>query len=193
MKRILVAGIGNIFMGDDGFGCEVARQLAGTDLPANVTVVDFGIRGLDLGYALMDSYELAILIDAIDRQQRPGTVFVIEPEFPAGNVEGDGSDEPLIPMHEMDPGKVLRLVAALGSRRPRVLLVACQPETLGGEQGFMGLSETVQSAVSQAVQDVVAIIDGTLDIDAIETVEQFEVSATPTESADQGAEWLQEA
>lgn len=192
MKRILVAGIGNIFMGDDAFGCEVVRQLAVWNLPAEVQLVDFGIRGLDLGYALMDGYELAILVDAIDRQQPPGTVLVIEPEFESSDADDDVSDGPLIPMHEMDPAKVLRLVASLGKRRPRVLLVACQPETLGGEQGFMGLSEAVRSAVAQAVEEVVAIIDETLDTGVVEIVQQAD-STTSAESADQGARRLQEA
>jgi hydrogenase maturation protease len=162
MNRILVAGIGNIFMGDDGFGCEVARQLSCLDLPADVDVVDFGIRGIDLGYALMDGYEVAILLDAIARDGAPGTVHVIEPELdeaPLDLAEQAEEAEPLIALHEMDPLKVLRFVAALGKQRPRVLLVACEPESLGGEEGFMGLSVPVAAAVGRAVNEVRVILD----------------------------------
>ena len=79
--RILVAGIGNIFMGDDAFGVEVARRLSQRTLPAGVRVSDFGIRGFDLAYALQDGYETTILIDACPRGEEPGTLFVVEPDL----------------------------------------------------------------------------------------------------------------
>ncbi len=157
MNRVLVAGIGNIFMGDDGFGCEVARQLTRCELPEGVDVVDFGIRGLDLSHALSDGYELAILIDTVDRGGAPGTLHVIEPE-----IDGADPGEPLIAPHGMDPATVLRFVASLGERRPRVLLVACQPEYLGGEHGHIGLSTAVATAVGKAVTEVRAILDEAL-------------------------------
>ena len=154
MNRVLVAGIGNIFLGDDGFGCEVAQQLSRCDLPENVDVVDFGIRGMALGYALMDGYALAILIDTADRNGAPGTVYVIEPEIETAQVEPEQSDGYLISPHAMDPVQVLKFIGSLGDRRPRVLVVACQPETLGGEEGHMGLSTTVTAAVDVAVRQV---------------------------------------
>lgn len=160
MSRILVAGIGNIFEGDDGFGCAVAQQLSGADLAAGVDVVDFGIRGIDLGYALMDGYDAVILIDAIDRGAAPGTVLVIEPELPqpSGDICG-----PLMAAHELDPAQVLRVVATLGDQRPRLLLVGCQPETLGGEQGHIGLSAPVTAAVEVAARRIVALVDELID------------------------------
>lgn len=160
--KVLIAGIGNIFMGDDGFGCEVAQRVGRCELPEGVDVVDFGIRGMDLSYALMDGYELAILIDTVDRGGAPGTVYVIEPEIDNSKVEVVGSGGHLIAPHEMDPAKVLRVVASMGDRRPRVMLVACQPEYLGGEHGHMGLSESVAAAVEEAVAEVHAILDESL-------------------------------
>src|SRR3712207_6645350 len=105
-KRILVAGIGNIFLGDDGFGVEVVRRLAGRELPAGVDVQDFGIRGLDLMYALGDGYDAAVLVDAVPRGEPPGTLSVIEPEPEADDVPLDA--------HGMDPAKVLALAQQLG-------------------------------------------------------------------------------
>lgn len=156
--KVLVAGIGNIFEGDDGFGCEVAQRLSRCELGQDVDVVDFGIRGMDLGYALMDGCELAILVDTVDRGNAPGTLHVIEPDFADMPEESPDCDEPLIAPHDMAPDKVLRLVASLGTRRPRVLMVACQPERLGGEHGHMGLSTAVEAAVDGAVREVQDII-----------------------------------
>lgn len=170
--KVLIAGIGNIFMGDDGFGCEVAQRVGRCELPEGVDVVDFGIRGMDLSYALMDGYELAILIDTVDRGGAPGTVYVIEPEIDESNVEAVKPGEHLIALHEMDPAKVLRVVASMGDRRPRVMLVACQPEYLGGEHGHMGLSETVAAAIDKAVAEVQGILDEWLPGDNAEHPEQ---------------------
>lgn len=159
MKRLLVAGIGNIFMGDDGFGCEVAQQLRRRESREGVDVVDFGIRGMDLGYALMDGYELAILIDTANCNEAPGTVCVIEPEIDAAMIEQEQADGYLISPHAMDPAEVLKFISSLGSRRPRVLMVACQPETMGGEEGHMGLSAPVSAAVDVAVRQVLELLD----------------------------------
>ena len=150
MSRILVAGIGNLFKGDDGFGVAVAGRLAGRDLPAGVEVSDFGIRGLDLVYALLDGYDAAILIDSVQRGEPPGTLYVIEPELPSGDTEPD----PLSP-HEMDPQKVLRLACLLGGDCRRVLLVGCEPASFGDEEfGRMELSPPVAAAVEQAAATV---------------------------------------
>jgi hydrogenase maturation protease len=156
MNSVLVAGIGNIFDGDDAFGVEVARRLSQCALPDGVKVVDFGIRGIDLTYALLDGYRAAVLVDAAQRGQPPGTVTVVEPD-----VAELGTPEPqdlMLSPHELDPAKVLRLVAALGGKCERVLLVACEPLTFGGEEGVMGLSEPVRQAVEPAVRTVEGLI-----------------------------------
>ncbi|HKD84188.1 MAG TPA: hydrogenase maturation protease [Terriglobales bacterium] len=154
--RILLAGIGNIFMGDDGFGVEVARRLAQRSLPSDVRVGDFGIRGFDLAYALQDGYETTILIDACPRGAEPGTVFVVEPELTelAGD-PGEGLD---VDAHSMDALKILRLAASMGWPSKRVLLVGCEPATLGPPEGLMGLSEPVEQAVTVAVDRIEALI-----------------------------------
>jgi hydrogenase maturation protease len=154
--QILVAGIGNIFLGDDGFGVEVVRRLADRPLPEVARVVDFGIRGLDLAYALLEGYDAVILVDATQRGDRPGTLYVIEPDL-------DDQDEPDAPetalaTHGMDPVKVFRLVRILGGPLPRVRLVGCEPALLGSEEGTMGLSEPVQAAVNGAMALIEALI-----------------------------------
>jgi hydrogenase maturation protease len=138
---ILVGGIGNIFFGDDGFGVEVVRQLAERRLPEGVRVVDFGIRGLDLAYALPD-YDAAILVDVTARGGRPGTLYVIEP-----SVHGSDAIDP----HGMTPDRVLRWIDP--GRAPKFLrLVGCEPATFGAEGiGAEGLSEPVRAAVHDAV------------------------------------------
>jgi hydrogenase maturation protease len=144
--RILVAGIGNIFLGDDGFGVEVARRLAGRPLPAGVRVADFGIRGLDLAFALLEGYDATILVDAAPRGRPPGTLYVLALE-PAPATAAAGPLEP----HGMHVGRVLELVRAMGGEPDRLRLVGCEPATLGGEDGAMGLSAPVAAAVDPAV------------------------------------------
>lgn len=145
---ILVAGIGNIFHGDDAFGVEVVKRLANRELPKGVRVADFGIRGLDLAYALQDGYETAILVDACPRSEPPGTVFVIEPDLNAPDLNERG----MIEAHSMNPVNVIRTAKAMNAPLKRVLLVACEPETLGGEEGHMGLSSPVEAAVDEAIR-----------------------------------------
>lgn len=155
MNRVLVAGIGNIFLGDDGFGCEVIRQLLQRRLPDNVDVVDYGIRGLDLGYTLMDGgYGDVILVDTAQRGGEPGALYVIEPD-----IEAAEQATPEIAPHAMDPKKVLTFVATLGEARPRVLLVACEPAWLGGDDGHMGLTEPVDAAVEAAVDEILRLLE----------------------------------
>jgi hydrogenase maturation protease len=157
MTRILVAGIGNIFKGDDAFGVEVAQRLARRSLPDEVKVVDFGIRGIDLTYALLDAYDAAILVDAAQRDAPPGTVSIIEPERPSP--ESLAADCVFLEPHNLDPAKVLSLVAALGGGCRRILLVACEPESLGDEEtGAMGLSRPVAAAVDEAVVAIERLI-----------------------------------
>ena len=159
--RILVAGIGNIFHGDDGFGVEVAQQLSKSNLPATVRVADFGIRGLDLAYALQDGYETTILIDAFPHGQVPGTVSVVEPDLndPTASI-GEGS---FLEPHAMNPMNVLRMATAMHGKLKRILLVGCEPETLGGDDGKMGLSASVEAAVREAVKVVENLVEKTLN------------------------------
>ncbi len=155
-ERILVAGVGNVFLGDDGFGVEVVRRLAGRGLPEGVEVVDFGIRGLDLAYALQEEYELVIFVDATPRGQEPGTVYLIEPE-----IEEDG--EVSLDTHGMDPVKVIKLSRALGARPTRTLVVGCEPQVVVSGEDYddmiMELSEPVRAAVEEAVKLVESLVE----------------------------------
>jgi hydrogenase maturation protease len=158
---ILVAGIGNIFLGDDAFGVEVVRRLAGVQLAESVRVADFGIRGFDLAYALQDGYETTILLDACPHGEAPGTLYVIEPDLKAL----DDPDDPqaVVEAHAMNPINVLRMARAMNIEIKNVLIVGCEPETLGGEEGQMGLSAAVEAAVDHAVKLVESIINKILN------------------------------
>ena len=155
MNRILVAGIGNIFMGDDAFGVEVAQRLAKRSLPDGVKVVDFGIRGIDLTYALLDGYDAVILIDTAQLGAPPGTVRILAPELHLG--EPPTPEDLLIEPHTLDPAKVLRLAATLGNSCRCILLVACEPATFGSGDA-MGLSPAIASAVDEAIGVVEKLI-----------------------------------
>jgi hydrogenase maturation protease len=159
--RILIAGIGNIFFGDDAFGVEVAQRLAGRSLPTGVRVVDFGIRGLDLTYALLEGYEAVVLVDAVPQGGSPGSLYVIEPQVEPGTV---GAEDLMLQPHSMDPARVLRVARALGGQVQRVLLVGCEPAALGDEENMqMGLSEPVAASVEAAVGIVESLITQLLD------------------------------
>jgi hydrogenase maturation protease len=153
---ILVAGIGNIFLGDDAFGVEVVRRLATRTLPASVRVSDFGIRGFDLAYALQDGYETTILVDACPHGQAPGTLSVIEPDLKA--LDDPAAPQATVEAHAMNPSNVLRMARAMNIELKNVLLVGCEPETLGGDEGQMGLSTAVEAAVDDAVKLVESVI-----------------------------------
>ncbi len=159
---ILIAGIGNIFLGDDGFGSEVARRLAGKTFPDEVRVVDFGIRGFDLAYALMDGYDVTIFIDATPRGGEPGTIYTIEPDL--SELNGLDAEQMMVETHGMNPMKVLAMVKALGGEFKRILLVGCEPETLGPEEGHLGLSEPVTAAVDEAVRVVESLVTDILEV-----------------------------
>jgi hydrogenase maturation protease len=154
-RRILVAGVGNIFLGDDGFGVEVVRRLAGRELPEGVEVADFGIRGMDLAYALQDDYELVVFVDATPRGEKPGTVYLLEPE-----IEEDG--EVTLDTHGMDPLKVIKLSRALGAKPARTLVVGCEPQVvISGEdyeEMLMELSDPVRAAVEEAAKLVESLV-----------------------------------
>jgi hydrogenase maturation protease len=134
--RVLVAGIGNVFLGDDGFGVALASLVA----YEGVDVADFGIRGLDLAFALAD-YDVVVFLDATPRGGEPGTLYVIEPELDALAPEVDA--------HVMDPVKVLALAKSLGGKLPRTLVLGCEP--LAAEE-FTDLSEPVRAALPEAAQ-----------------------------------------
>ncbi|HEU0275495.1 MAG TPA: hydrogenase maturation protease [Candidatus Udaeobacter sp.] len=165
MKRVLVAGIGNIFFGDDAFGCEVAAELAKRALPDSVTVRDFGIRSYDLAYAMMDDYDVIILIDASPRGDVPGTLYLIEPEIGKNKLD-EGAAE-IVNAHSMSPVRALQMVRSLGSQPKKLYVVGCEPSVLENEDGHIGLSERVSAAVEPAMNMIQKLID---DFSQTETV-----------------------
>lgn len=156
-RAILVAGIGNIFLGDDAFGVEVIRRMVDLQLPESVRVADFGIRGFDLAYALQDGYENTILVDACPHGETPGTLYVIEPDLEV--LDDPEAPQPVLEAHAMNPMNVLRMARAMNIEVKNVLLIGCEPETLGGEEGQMGLSAAVEAAVDRAVKLVESIVN----------------------------------
>lgn len=152
-RRVLVAGIGNVFLGDDGFGVALADRLARRELPAGVEVVDYGIRGMDLAYAMQDDYDAVMLLDAAPRGGQPGTLYVIEPAL--------DEDEFALDTHGMDPVKVLAMVRTMGGDPPRTLVVGCEPQTRvrGDEEDLVvALSEPVRAALDPAVKLVESLL-----------------------------------
>ena len=158
-KRILVAGIGNIFLGDDAFGCELAERLLQRELPAEVAVVDFGIRGFDLALALLEEYELFILLDATPRGGVPGTLYVIEVD--PDQLNELGHDGRGLDAHAMNPLRVLDLVQSMGGRPKRIVLVGCEPSPVS-EQDQTGLSKPVAAVLDKAVELVDSLITKTM-------------------------------
>lgn len=155
-KLILIAGIGNIFLGDDGFGVEVAARLARCSFPSGVKVSDFGIRGFDLAFALMEGYETTILVDAYPGEGAPGAVFLLEPDLPS--LQSANTQPGFVEPHAMNPINVLRMAASMGGQLKRILLVVCVPATFGPEEGQMGLSDSVGAAVDAAVKLVQSLV-----------------------------------
>ncbi len=154
--RVLIAGLGNLFHGDDYFGCETAQRLSRRPQPVDVEVADFGIRGFDAAYALMSGYELVILVDATSQGSEPGAVYVMEL---ASDALGESQPQtPVADAHAMSPLNVLRLVKAMGGEFPKLLLVGCEPADLGGEEGQMGLSEPVAAAVDKAIAVIESLV-----------------------------------
>jgi hydrogenase maturation protease len=152
--RILVAGIGNVFLADDGFGVVLAERLAERDLPPGVEVVDYGIRGMDLAYALGDGYDAVVLLDAAPRGEAPGTLYVIEPDT-------GGDEQVAIDAHGMDPVKVLALARTLGGCVPPTRVVGCEPLThmTGEEEDVVAeLSEPVRAALDEAERLVETVL-----------------------------------
>jgi hydrogenase maturation protease len=155
--RILVAGVGNIFLGDDGFGVEVAGRIEPTSFPEGVKVADFGIRGVHLAYELLDGYDILILIDAVSRGDPPGTVSVIEHRV---GEDDEGGTLAAMDAHGMDPGAVLAMAGDLGATVQRVLVVGCEAADVGDGIGLSGpVTEAVPRAID-AVHQLVASITG---------------------------------
>jgi hydrogenase maturation protease len=174
--RILIACVGNIFLGDDGFGTEVARRLAGRPLPSGVVLKDYGIRGLDLTYALLESHDLVILVDACPRGGEPGTVYLVEPD-PAEWDTPDGAPAHL-ETHAMNPMNVLRTVKAMGGAPGRILIVGCEPADIGSdEEGKLGLSEPVQAAVDEAVGLIETLVLNTLEGETVRSKTEIAVQS----------------
>ena len=152
VRSVLIAGVGNIFLRDDAFGVEVARRLATRAVPEGVRVSDFGIRGFDLAYALGNDDDAVILVDAIQRGEAPGTLYVLE-------IDPDSTTPGVLETHGMDPANVLRLAAALGGRPRRIFLVGCEPSDVGlDDEGRTGLSAPVEAAVDGAVDMVESLV-----------------------------------
>lgn len=153
--RVLVAGVGNIFLGDDAFGSEVARHLATVPLPDGAEVRDYGIGGVHLAYDLLDGYDGLVLIDAVPRGGEPGTIYVME--ITEDDLEGRSVDP-----HAMDPGAVLGTLATLDGELPRTLLVGCEPAETGEQ---LGLSPPVSAAVPAAVDTILEVLSEQFGLD----------------------------
>lgn len=148
--RVLVAGFGNIFLGDDGFGCEIARRVAARSLPEGVRVVDFGIRGIDFAFALLEAPSALILVDAMHRSGPPGTLYVVEPCV----AEAEG-----LSAHGLPPERVIGLARAMGARVPHIRVVGCEPFTFGVDGiGGVGLSAPVMAIVDEATELTLSLV-----------------------------------
>ena len=158
--KILVAGVGNIFLGDDAFGVEMIQRLRATPLSPEVTLTDFGIRSFDLAYAMADGYDVIILLDAISRGESPGTVSLIEPE-----VQGFGDRGQPLDAHSTNPQRALQMAAALGGQLGRLYLLGCEPAVLETEDGQIGLSEQVEAAIPNAIQMLLTLLQELLSAD----------------------------
>jgi len=153
--RILVAGVANSWLRDDGFGGEVARRLSAREMPSGVAVMDAGTGGLDLAYEVMRGYDALVIVDVSQQGGEPGTLYVMEPD--EASVDGNIADGEAINPHGMDPKTVLRFVKSIGAWPGRVVVVACEPADVS-DLGF-GLSEQVQAVLDRAVELVVETVD----------------------------------
>jgi hydrogenase maturation protease len=148
--RVLVAGIGNVFFGDDGFGVEVVRRLGGEALPDGVTVADYGIRGLHLAYRLLDPLDVLIAVDATPRGGVPGTLYAIEPELASSEIEAAGAEA-----HGMSLPAVFATVRMMGGALPRVVVLGCEPADV---RERIGLSPPVAAAIEPALSMLRAML-----------------------------------
>jgi hydrogenase maturation protease len=162
MSTVLVAGVGNVLMSDDGFGVEVVRRLSSQQLPEDVEVVDIGIRGMHLAYQLLDGYRALLIVDATERGGTPGELYLLEHDLSA-TPEADGTPVGVPDAHGMTPDAVLALLGSLATANgleptaglDRVLVLGCEPATV--EDGI-GLSEPVAAAVDRAVRAVLNLV-----------------------------------
>lgn len=145
--KVLIAGIGNIFLGDDAFGVEVLQVLRACAFPEGVLIKDFGIRSFDLAYALLEPWEAVILVDALPRGGSPGTLYTLEVDL-----DDLGKVEDVPDAHSMNPVSVLQLAQSTGEVTARVYVVGCDPQDFGGEEGRMGLTPAVQAAVQECAR-----------------------------------------
>lgn len=148
MNNILIACLGNIFYGDDAFGVEVAKSLAAKDLPENVKLIDFGIRGIDLAFELINDYELVVLVDTIKIGADAGSVFVFEPRM-SGAESGNFA-------HDLTPTKAMHIAARLKTKPKKMLLVGCEPVNLEFNDE---MSAEIEKAVAIAVEKILEIIE----------------------------------
>jgi len=153
--RILVAGMGNVFLRDDAFGVEVVRLLAERPQPPGVQIRDYGIRGVHLAYELLTGYDLFVLVDAAPRGEAPGTVSVLEVDLTGPE---DPAAQPVIDAHSLTPDAIFGLLSSLGGRPGRSLVVGCEPAEV---DAGMGLSDPVRAALPHAVRAVEEILAGT--------------------------------
>lgn len=151
---ILIAGIGNIFFGDDAFGCKVVAEMARRDCPDGVVIKDFGIRGFDLAYTLTDGFSAAILVDAVSRRGTPGTLYLIEPDIAALR-ESPGFS---FNAHTLDPVAVLQMAHSFGILPGKIYLLGCEPATLDAADGELALSPAVRAAVPDAVSMIESLV-----------------------------------
>ena len=154
VRGILVAGVGNAWLRDDGFGGEVVRRLQARELPPGVAVMDAGTGGLDLAYEVMRGYDALVILDVSEQGGEPGTLYVMEPD--EASVDAGIEDGQTINPHGMDPQTVLRFVRSLGAWPGKVVVIACEPANVA-EMGW-GLSDEVLSAVDRAVELAAATI-----------------------------------
>jgi hydrogenase maturation protease len=154
MTRTLVAGLGNVFEGDDGFGVAVAAALTSTQWPEGVELRDYGIRGVHLAYQLLEGYDLIVIADAVQRGGEPGTVYVID-HARDRDLAPPADDAPMLDAHDLAPDGVLALVPRLGGTLGRVVVIGCEPESIAPS---MTLSPVVAAAVETAVGAVIDIV-----------------------------------
>lgn len=160
MKRILVACVGNIFLGDDAFGVEVARALSGRALPPEAQVIDFGISSYDLAYALSDGYDAAILVDAAPRGHTPGTLYLMELDMAqVGQLQTASVDA-----HSMNPVNVLQMLPSLENRPERLYIVGCEPENVDWANG--ALSKPVRATVPKAIDMIEALVHELVNLES---------------------------
>lgn len=154
MKRILVAGIGNVSGGDDAFGVEVVRLLGYRPLPPQVTVANFGLRSYDLAFAILEGYEATILVDAMARGDTAGTLLLIEPDLHEAGRYDDGLGDG----YNLNPHRVLEILRLFGGQSGRVYIIGCEPELRESREGQTGLSQAVRDAVPQAIELIEKVI-----------------------------------